>query len=117
MRFTLIDPAMPLITRELFHAREIWIDDALCRAARCGRVALRQRRVAAFVIVGLQGIHVKANRIGRIEPNGWSMRNPRQSGNRFRRKAASDSDRKRPRNPNEGGHPVDRVRREALSAI
>ena len=37
--------------RGLFRAREIWIDDALCRAARCRRVALRQRRVAAIVIV------------------------------------------------------------------
>ncbi len=45
------------------------------------------------------------------------VRNPRQSGHRFRRKAATDSDRKRPPNPNEGGHPVDRVRRGALSAI
>ncbi len=45
------------------------------------------------------------------------VRNPRQSGHRFRRKAATDSDRKRPRDPNEGGHPVDRVRRGALSAI
>jgi hypothetical protein len=45
------------------------------------------------------------------------LRNPRQSGHRFRRKAATDSDRKRPSNPNEGGHPVDRVRRGALSAI
>src|SRR6266446_4177047 len=34
------------------------------------------------------------------------LRNPRQSGHRFRRKAATDSDRKRPANPNEGGHPV-----------
>jgi hypothetical protein len=33
------------------------------------------------------------------------VRNPRQSGQRFRRKAAIDSDRKRPPNPNEGGHP------------
>ena len=45
------------------------------------------------------------------------VRNPRQSGHRFRRKAAIDSDRKRPPNPNECGHPVDRVRRGALSAI
>ena len=45
------------------------------------------------------------------------VRNPRQSGHRFRRKAAIDSDRKRQPNPIEGGHPVDRVRRGALSAI
>ena len=46
-----------------------------------------------------------------------NMRNPRQSGHRFRRKATTDSDRKRPPNPNEGGHPVDRVSQGALSAI
>jgi hypothetical protein len=45
------------------------------------------------------------------------VRNPKQSGHRFRRKAATDSDRKRSANPNEGGHPVDRVRQGALSAI
>jgi hypothetical protein len=53
---------------------------------------------------------------GFVEP-AIVVRNPRQSGHRFRRKAAIDSDRKRPPNPNEGGHPVDRVRRGALSAI
>src|SRR3979490_711854 len=47
-----VDVAMPPITRGLFCARKIWIDDALGGAARCRRVALRQRRVAAFVIVG-----------------------------------------------------------------
>ena len=31
-------------------ARKIWIDDALGGAARCRRVALRQRRVAALVL-------------------------------------------------------------------
>jgi 8-oxo-dGTP pyrophosphatase MutT (NUDIX family) len=45
------------------------------------------------------------------------VRNPRQSGHRFRRKAATDSDRRRPPDPDEGGHPVDRVRRGKLSAI
>ncbi len=45
------------------------------------------------------------------------MRIPRQSGHRFRRKAATQSDRKRPPNPNEGGHPVDGVIRGALSAV
>ena len=50
---------------------------------------------------------------------GWRylMRNPRQSGHRFRGKAATGSDRRQPPNPNEGGHPVDRVRRGALSAV
>jgi hypothetical protein len=47
-------------------ARKIWIDDALCRAARCRRVALRQRRVAAFVIGGPPAVHMQANRISRI---------------------------------------------------
>src|SRR6202011_3888555 len=52
-RSYLVDARMPPImsSPELFRAREIWIDDALCRAARCRRVALRQRRVAAIVIV------------------------------------------------------------------
>jgi hypothetical protein len=45
------------------------------------------------------------------------MRNPSQCGHRFRGKAATQSDRKRPPIPNEGGHPVDRVRRGALSAV
>src|SRR5260370_8775973 len=61
----LVDAAMPPRTRGLFHAREIWIDDALCRAARRRRVALRQRRVAAFVIGG-RAVHVQATRISRI---------------------------------------------------
>ncbi|MGY4352201.1 transposase [Bradyrhizobium sp. GM7.3] len=52
-----------------------------------------------------------------IEQNVPMLRNPGQSGHRFRRKAATDSDRKRPPDPNECGHPVDRVRRGALSAI
>ena len=45
------------------------------------------------------------------------MRNPRQCGHRFRRKAATQSDRRRPRIPDEGGHPVDGVRRGTLSAV
>jgi hypothetical protein len=52
LSYALVDAAMPPISRAgLFRAREIWIDDALCRAARCRRIALRQRRVAALVIV------------------------------------------------------------------
>ncbi len=46
----LVDAATPPITRGLFRARKIWIDDALGGAARCRRVALRQRRVAALVL-------------------------------------------------------------------
>jgi len=57
---------MPPITRGLCRARKIWIDDALCRAAWRRRVALRQRRVAAFVIVYPPAVHVQANRISRI---------------------------------------------------
>jgi hypothetical protein len=48
---------------------------------------------------------------------GVYVRIPRQCGHRFRRKAATDSDRKRPPDPNEGGHPVDGVIRGALSAV
>ena len=45
------------------------------------------------------------------------LRNPRQCGHRFRRKAATHSDRKRPPIPRQCGHPVERVRRGALSAV
>jgi len=45
------------------------------------------------------------------------VRNPTEGGHRFRRKAATQSDRKRPPIPIEGGHPVDRVMRGRLSAI
>jgi hypothetical protein len=58
---------MPPITRAgLFHARKIWIDVALGGAARRRRVALRQRCVAAFVIVGPPAVHMQANRISGI---------------------------------------------------
>jgi hypothetical protein len=40
-----------------------------------------------------------------------SVQIPRQGGHRFRRKAATQSDGKRPPIPNEGGHPIDRVKR------
>jgi hypothetical protein len=85
----LVDAAMPPITRGLFRAREIWIDDALCRAARCRRVALRQRRVAAFVVVGLAE-HVQANRISRIVrlgPSRCRCQNRRDHQNRQSRNA------------------------------
>src|SRR5260370_35492395 len=62
----LVDSAVPPITRGLFRARKIWIDDALGGAARCRRVALRQRRVAALVIVAPSGVHMQAHRISRI---------------------------------------------------
>src|SRR5580704_7160952 len=62
---SLIDAAMPPITRGLSRAREIGIDDALGGAARCRRVALRQRRIGAFVIAAFQAwVHVQANYAG-----------------------------------------------------
>ncbi len=33
LRPTLVNPGMPPVTRGLLRAPEIWIDDALCRAA------------------------------------------------------------------------------------
>ena len=81
---------MPPITRGHFRTREIWIDDALCRAARCRRVALRQRRVAAFVIVGPRAVHMQANRISRIVRRGPSRhcrQNRRDGQNRQSRNA------------------------------
>src|SRR6266849_4812709 len=68
-RSYLVDARVPPIMSfpGLFRAREIWIDGALCRAARCRRVALRQRRVAAFVIVEPRpSVHVQTNRVSRI---------------------------------------------------
>ena len=53
-------------SRRQSRARKIWIDDALGGATRCRRVALRQRRVAAFVIVGPPAVHMQANWISRI---------------------------------------------------
>ena len=64
-RESLIDAAI-MSSRGHSRARKIWIDDAFCGAARGRRVALWQRRVAAFAIVGPPGIHVQANRISRI---------------------------------------------------
>src|SRR6266851_967558 len=62
----LVDAAI-MSSRGHSRARKIWIDDALGGgAARCRRVALRQRRVAAFVIVGPAAVHVQANRISWI---------------------------------------------------
>jgi hypothetical protein len=55
-------------------ARKIWIDVALGGAARCRRVALSQRRIAALVIVGPEAVHVQANRISRIVRLGHSWR-------------------------------------------
>ena len=69
LTLNLVDARMPPIMSfpGLFRAREIGIDDALCRAARCRRVALRQRRVAAIVIVEPPlSVLVQANRVSRI---------------------------------------------------
>jgi len=87
-----INAAMPRAMRpgRLLRAREIWIDDALCRAPGCRRVALRQRRVAAFVIVGPPVVYVQANRISRIVRLGpsWCCRqNCRGRQNRQSRNA------------------------------
>jgi hypothetical protein len=71
-------------------AREIWIDDALCRAPGCRRVTLRQRRVAAFVIVGPTAVYVQANRISRIVrlgPSRCCRQNRRDRQNRQSRNA------------------------------
>jgi hypothetical protein len=38
-------------------------------------------------------------------------------GMRFQQRAATQSEQKRPPDPNEGGHPVGEVKRGALSAI
>jgi transposase len=54
---------------------------------------------------------------GTLRNFGLKVRNPRQSGQRFRRKAATHSDPKRPPIPIEGGHPVDGVNRGPLSAF
>ena len=43
--------AMPAITRGHLCPHKIWIGNALCREARCRRVALTERRVAAIDIV------------------------------------------------------------------
>src|SRR5882757_7960957 len=86
--YALVDAAMPPITRAgLFHASKIWIDDALGGAARCRRVALRQRRVAAFVPVGPpRPVNMQAywiSRIVRLSPNRCRRQNRqnRQSRN------------------------------------
>jgi hypothetical protein len=88
----LVDAAMPPITRAgLFHASKIWIDDAHGGAARCRRVALRQRRVAAFVIVGPPRlVNMQANWISgivRLGPNGCRRQNRRNRQNRQSRNA------------------------------
>jgi hypothetical protein len=72
----LVDGAISPVTwsRGCLRARKIWIDDALGGAAQCRRVALRQRRVAAFVIVGPPAVHVQTNRISRIKGLGPSRR-------------------------------------------
>jgi hypothetical protein len=81
---------MPPIIGGALRAGKIWIDDALGAAARRRRVALRQRRVAAFVIGGPPGPHMQANRIRRIVRLGPSRRrcqNRRDRQNRQNRNA------------------------------
>jgi hypothetical protein len=64
IRRALVEAALP--PSGYLRAPKIGIDDALGSAARCRRVALRQRRVAAFVIVGPPAVHVQAHRVSRI---------------------------------------------------
>src|SRR6266851_10372577 len=85
----LVDAAI-MSSRGHSRARKIWIDDALGGAARCRRVALRQRRVAAFVIVGPPVVHMQANRISRIvrlSPSRRRRQNRRERQNRQSRNA------------------------------
>jgi hypothetical protein len=81
---------MPPIIGGALCAGKIWIDDALGGAARCRCVALRQRRVAAFVIAGPPAPHMQANRISRIVGLGPGRRrrqNRRDRQNRQSRNA------------------------------
>ena len=81
---------MPPIIGGALCAGKIWIDDALGGAARCRRVALRQRRVAAFVIAGPPAPHMQANRISRIVrlgPSRHRRQNRRDRQNRQSRNA------------------------------
>src|ERR1700753_2961693 len=57
---------MPAITRGHLCPHKIWIDNALCREARCRSPALRERRIAAIDIVAGQAVGLQANRISRI---------------------------------------------------
>jgi hypothetical protein len=94
LRRVLVDAAMPPIIRGLFRARKIWIDDAQGSAARCRRVALRQRRVAALVIVAPPVVHMQANRISRIvrlSPSRRRRQNRRERQNRQSRNAHRSS--------------------------
>jgi hypothetical protein len=81
---------MPPIISGALCAGKIWIDDARGGAARCRRVALRQRRVAAFVIAGPPSPHMQANRISRIVglgPSRHRRQNRRDRQNRQSRNA------------------------------
>lgn len=85
---------MPPIARGLFRARKKWIDDALGSAARCRRAALRQRGVAALVIVAPPVVHMQANRISRIvrlSPSWRRRQNRRERQNRQSRNAHRSS--------------------------
>jgi Transposase len=77
-------------SRRQSRARKIWIDDALGGATRCRRVALRQRRVAAFVIVGPPAVHMQTNwisRIVRLSPSRCRCQNRRDRQHRQSRPA------------------------------
>ena len=69
-------------------ARIVGIDDTLCRACRCRRVALWQRRVAAIVPVAPPGgPDMQANRISRIIRLGASRRRYRNRRDRQNRQS------------------------------
>jgi hypothetical protein len=78
---------MPPITRGLSRARKKRIGVALCRAARCRRVALRQRRKAAVDVVASAAVGLQANReiwIVSLSPRRRGCRNHSYYQNRKR---------------------------------
>ena len=68
-------------------ARIVGIDDTQCRASRCRRVALWQRRVAAIVVVVPSGEDMQANRKSRIIRLGASRRRYRNHRDRQNRQS------------------------------
>ena len=60
-------PTVDLIRRLPAGMREIWVDQALSpAAARCGPLALRQRRIATLKVIAINGVDMHANRVARI---------------------------------------------------
>jgi hypothetical protein len=88
----LVDAAMPPVmwSRWRLSARKIWIGNTLGGAARCCRVALRQRGIAASDVAPIYAVGLQADRIGRIIRLGanWHRRqNCRDRQNRQSRNA------------------------------